>query len=230
MKVQTSLIPVLTLAAAFAFAQQPGTTSPGQGRATDQQAPANPSASQAPQPSQGDAAGQAGAADANSTTVRGCLGTGANNTYTVTEDKTGTVYTLAGKDFSSLSSHVGQEVEADGQPMPGNATGSTAERPPTRLRRAHHRIQRNAHEESGRQVHFAKAIFLLAQRFARADGSGHRNRGSANCAARCCKSGRERQHQHQRYEHFASDYDSRTGDSVYRHANHCSTDQPRNRK
>ncbi len=125
MKVQTSLIPVLTLAAAFAFAQQPGTTSPGQGPATEQQAPANPSASQTPQPSQGDAAGQAGAADANSTTVRGCLGTGANNTYTVTEDKTGTVYTLAGKDFSSLSSHVGQEVEADGQPMPGNATGST---------------------------------------------------------------------------------------------------------
>ena len=39
MKVQTSLIPVLTLAAAFAFAQQPGTTSPGQSSRQPEQRP-----------------------------------------------------------------------------------------------------------------------------------------------------------------------------------------------
>src|ERR1700733_13836737 len=104
MKAKTFL-PVLALAATCAFAQQPNRqpnsmppsnnpaesqTTPGQpGPATDAQAPAAP-------------------VDANSTTIHGCLGSGVNNTYTVTEDKSGSVYTLVGKDFSSLSSHVGQ--------------------------------------------------------------------------------------------------------------------------
>src|ERR1700742_4895377 len=110
MKLSSSLFPAVLLAAACAFAQQPGTTTaPSATPDSTQSAPAA-------QPQ----------TDANSTTIRGCLGSGADNTYTVTEEKTGTVYTLAGKDFSSLSSHVGQEVEADGQPSAGTASAASA--------------------------------------------------------------------------------------------------------
>ena len=117
-----TFLPVLVLAATCAFAQQPNrqpnATPPSNRPATDQQVPGaqNPTPdAQAPTQT-----------DANSTTIHGCLGTGANNSYTITEDKTGTAYTLVGKDFSSLSSHVGQEVEADGQPTAAASTESSA--------------------------------------------------------------------------------------------------------
>jgi hypothetical protein len=119
----TAFLPVLALAATCAFAQQPNrqpnsvapSTDPAasqaspaqQGPATDAQIPSNPS-------------------NATSTTIHGCLGTGSNNTFTVSDDKSGSVYTLVGKDFGSLSSHVGQEVEADGSSASAVSTGSSA--------------------------------------------------------------------------------------------------------
>ena len=120
MKLASAFLMVLILAAVCAFAQQtdqPNATSPNNGPATDQTAP-NASADQ-PQT----APAQPNSPDAKNTTIRGCLEAGTDHNYTVT-DKTGIRYTLTGMDANSLSSHVGEEVEADGEPTPGSDAGS----------------------------------------------------------------------------------------------------------
>ena len=63
--------------------------------------------------------------EAKSTTIRGCLEAGTDHGYTVT-DKNGIRYTLISTDANALSSHVGEEVEADGEPAPGSDASSGA--------------------------------------------------------------------------------------------------------
>jgi hypothetical protein len=120
MKLASAFLMALTLATVCAFAQTdpPNASAPNNGPATDQTAPSG-SADQtqnAPaQPSSPDASSP----DAKSTTIRGCLEAGSDHNYTVT-DKNGIRYTLTAMDANALSSHVGEEVEADGEPAAGS--------------------------------------------------------------------------------------------------------------
>ena len=59
------------------------------------------------------------------TTVQGCLGSSSmgDNNYTLTQDQTGTVYTLAGN-TSDLKSHVGHEISVTGQVVSGNTASA----------------------------------------------------------------------------------------------------------
>ena len=64
--------------------------------------------------------------------IRGCL-SGAPGTFTLTEDRSGTVYALAGNS-DMLSSDVGHEIEVTGQPTTGGtsatqSSGGTAHPP-----------------------------------------------------------------------------------------------------
>jgi hypothetical protein len=134
MKLASAFLIVLILAAACAFAQQtdqPDATPPNNGSATDQTAP---SASAEPQTAPAPA--QPNSQDPKNTTIRGCLEAGTDHNYTVT-DKNGIRYTLTGMDANSLSSHAGEEVEAEGEPrgavmllpVPGHRQKSRQARP-----------------------------------------------------------------------------------------------------
>jgi hypothetical protein len=91
--------------------------------ATDQTAPSGANQTQAePAPAQ---SSTDATPEAKSTTIRGCLEAGADHGYTVT-DKNGIRYTLISTDVNALSSHVGEEVEADGEPAPGSDASTGA--------------------------------------------------------------------------------------------------------
>jgi hypothetical protein len=129
MKLASPFLMLLILAAACAFAQQtaqPNATTPDSGPATDQTAPTSAEPQTAPAPA------QPNSQDAKDTTIRGCLEAGNDHNYTVT-DKNGIRYTLIGMDASSLSSHVGEEVEADGEATAGSdaaaGPGPSTEKP-----------------------------------------------------------------------------------------------------
>ncbi len=59
------------------------------------------------------------------TTIQGCLSASAmgDNNFTLTQDQTGTVYTLTGN-TADLKSHVGHEVSISGQAVSGNAASA----------------------------------------------------------------------------------------------------------
>src|SRR5438046_7775949 len=59
------------------------------------------------------------------TTIQGCLSASAmgDNNFTLTQDQTGTVYTLTGN-TADLEAHVGHEVSISGQPESGNAASA----------------------------------------------------------------------------------------------------------
>jgi hypothetical protein len=120
MKLASAFLMIFILAAVCALAQTdpPNASAPNNGPATDQTAPSG-SADQ-PQTAPPE---QPSSRDAKNSTIRGCLEAGTDHNYTVT-DKTGIRYTLTGMDANSLSSHVGEEVEADGEPTPGGDAGS----------------------------------------------------------------------------------------------------------
>ncbi len=74
--------------------------------------------------------------DVKSTTIRGCLEGGTDRGYTLT-DNNGTRYALTGTNVNALISHVGEEVDLDGEPAPGSdvsgtgsaTTGSATDKP-----------------------------------------------------------------------------------------------------
>ena len=120
----TFLMLILLAVGAYAQTDQPNATPPSNAPATDQAAP---SANQAPtEPATAPAQSSTDATpEAKSTTIRGCLQAGTDHGYTVT-DKNGIRYTLISTDVNALSSHVGEEVEADGEPAPGSDASSGA--------------------------------------------------------------------------------------------------------
>src|SRR6266850_713914 len=60
--------------------------------------------------------------DQSGSTMRGCLG-GMSGNYTLTDDRTGTVYNLTGS-IDNLGSKVGHEVEVSGQ-LASSASGTS---------------------------------------------------------------------------------------------------------
>src|SRR5580765_6235188 len=99
---------VLSLASALAVAQDtPGSPTP-QTSTTSQSTSATPN-------------------DQSGSTMRGCLG-GMSGNYTLTEDRTGTVYNLTGS-IDNLGSKVGHEVELSGQLASSASSTSSAATP-----------------------------------------------------------------------------------------------------
>ena len=111
------LIGIFLTACAFAQTDQPNATPSN--APTDQTPVANQTQTEpAPAPAAAQSSTDA-TSDVKSTTIRGCLEAGTDHGYTVT-DKNGIHYTLTGMDADALSSHVGEEVEADGEPTAGS--------------------------------------------------------------------------------------------------------------
>src|SRR5438445_88534 len=106
-KIFLSLL-VMSLAAAFAVAQD--TT----GSAAPQASTPSPSTSATP-------------SDQSASTMRGCLG-GMGGNYTLTDDRTGTVYHLTGS-IDNLNDKVGHEVEVSGQLASSASSTSSASTP-----------------------------------------------------------------------------------------------------
>jgi len=131
----TFLMLILLAVGAYAQTDQPNATPPSNAPATDQAAP---SANQAPtEPATAPAQSSTDATpDVKSTTIRGCLEGGTDRGYTLT-DNNGTRYALTGTNVNALISHVGEEVDLDGEPAPGSdvsgtgsaTTGSATDKP-----------------------------------------------------------------------------------------------------
>jgi hypothetical protein len=123
MKLAPAFLMVILLAVcAYAQTDQP-VTPPSNAPAADQTPSANQTQTEpatAPAQSSTDAT-----SDAKSTTIRGCLEGGTERGYTIT-DKNGTRYVLTGTNVNALISHVGEEVDLDGEPAP--APGSDVSR------------------------------------------------------------------------------------------------------
>jgi hypothetical protein len=70
---------------------------------------------------------QESSAKAQNTTVQGCLSSSSmgDNAYTLTQDQTGTVYTLTGN-TDSLKSHVGHEVAITGQVVSSSSSATAS--------------------------------------------------------------------------------------------------------
>jgi hypothetical protein len=125
MKLAPAFLMVILAVCAYAQTDQPNATPPSNAPAADQTAPSGANQTQtepAPAPAQ---SSTDTTPEAKSTTIRGCLESGTDHGYTVT-DKNGTRYTLTGTDANALSSHVGEEVEADGEPAPASDVSSGA--------------------------------------------------------------------------------------------------------
>jgi hypothetical protein len=126
MKLAPAFLMVILLAVcAYAQTDQPNATPPSNAPATDQTAPGASQTQTEPAPAPAQSSTDATSPEAKSTTIRGCLEAGTDHGYTVT-DKNGTRYTLIGTDANALSSHVGEEVEADGAPTVGSDASSGA--------------------------------------------------------------------------------------------------------
>jgi len=109
------LLSLMSLAAVLAVAQDtPGSSSP-------QSSTPSPSTSATP-------------SDQSGSTMRGCLG-GMTGNYTLTDDRTGTVYNLTGN-TDNLSSKVGHEVEVSGQLASSASSTSSASSPAPAIRAA----------------------------------------------------------------------------------------------
>jgi hypothetical protein len=130
MKLAPAFLMVILLAAcAYAQTDQPNTTPPSNAPATDQTAPSANQTQTEPAPPQSST--DATSPEVKSTTIRGCLEGGTDRGYTIT-DKNGTRYALTGTNVNALISHVGEEVEADGEPAPGSdvsGTGPATDKP-----------------------------------------------------------------------------------------------------
>jgi hypothetical protein len=120
MKLPAFLVVILLAACAYAQTDQPSATPPSNAPATDQTPSANQTQTEpAPAQSSTDAT-----SDAKNTTIRGCLEGGTDRGYTIT-DKNGTRYALTGTNVNALISHVGEEVDLDGEPAPGSDVSGT---------------------------------------------------------------------------------------------------------
>jgi len=108
---------ILLAVCAYAQTDQPNATPPSNAPATDQTAP---SANQTQtEPATAPAQSSTDATSDAKTTIRGCLEGGTDRGYTIT-DKNGTRYALTGTNVDALISHVGEEVEMDGEPASGS--------------------------------------------------------------------------------------------------------------
>jgi hypothetical protein len=129
MKLAPAFLMVILLAVcAYAQTDQPNATPPSNAPATDQTAPSANQTQTEPAPAQGS---PDATSEAKSTTIRGCLEGGTDHGYTVT-DKNGTRYTLISPNVNALISHVGEEVELDGEQAPGSdvsGTGPATDKP-----------------------------------------------------------------------------------------------------
>src|SRR6185437_12738770 len=146
------LASVLLLGAAVAVSQDQNT--PSSNPSSDQAAPQTqqaPDQSQSPQaapntqqnpnsnpnnpnspstPSDQSGANAQGSSSASGqTTVQGCL-SGSNGNYTLTQDTTGTTYTLTG-DTSQLQQHIGHEVQITGTTGNSSSTGTSGSAAPS---------------------------------------------------------------------------------------------------
>ena len=129
----TFLMLILLAVGAYAQTDQPATP-PSSAPAADQTPSANQTQTEpAPAPAQGSTDATP---DVKSTTIRGCLEGGTDRGYTLT-DNNGTRYALTGTNVNALISHVGEEVDLDGEPAPGSdvsgtgsaTTGSATDKP-----------------------------------------------------------------------------------------------------
>lgn len=132
MKLAPALLAILLAACAYAQTDQPDATPPSNAPGSDQNAPYGANQTQT-EPSPPQSSTDATAPEA-STTIRGCLEAGSDHEYTVV-DKNGTRYALISTDvnaLNALNSHVGEEVEADGELTSGSdasGAGPATEKP-----------------------------------------------------------------------------------------------------
>jgi len=127
MKLAPAFLMILLAVCAYAQTDQPATP-PSSAPAADQTPSANQTQTEpAPAPAQ---SSTDATPDVKSTTIRGCLEGGTDRGYTLT-DNNGTRYALTGTNVNALISHVGEEVDLDGEPAPApgrdvSGTGSAA--------------------------------------------------------------------------------------------------------
>jgi len=137
MKLAPAFLMILLAVCAYAQTDQPATP-PSSAPAADQTPSANQTQTEpAPAPAPAPAQSSTDATpDVKSTTIRGCLEGGTDRGYTLT-DNNGTRYALTGTNVNALISHVGEEVDLDGEPAPGSdvsgtgsaTTGSATDKP-----------------------------------------------------------------------------------------------------
>jgi hypothetical protein len=121
MKIASAFFVPFLATVLFAQTEQPNPTPPSNGPTTDQTAPSEPIQMQTTP----GAEAQPNSPDGKGTTIRGCLEAGTDHNYTLT-DKNGIRYMLVAIDANALNSHVGEEVEVDGEPTTGNDASAGA--------------------------------------------------------------------------------------------------------